>query len=1703
VLSHKLFALLAAVALIVPSAVPAAAESPAAAVAPISALPAAPSADAPAGGMAGAMAGAGSAPMTGSMPAPMTAAERQAAAVRAMRARVAAGLSPLPPARTSTPSHTGFGPAVAPSLVPDYFGTTANYANSPLPVSVSVVGDGTGAAATAVVTAGSVTRFTVTAGGTGYTFAAVTVIGGGGSGAAGTAVITGGVVRSITATAGGTGYGTVPGSRKFTDTLPGLGRAAANDLGQYIPIAVPDTTSFAGGGATPAADYYEIAVIQYTRQLSRDLPATTLRGYVQIETPANAAVSMHVPLAYPDGSPILNRAGAQVYAVDAPQYLGPLISATRNRPVRVTFTDYLPKGTGGDLFLPVDPTLMGAGMGPDGMSAYSSNRATLHLHGGVTPWISDGTQHQWTTPSGSSETYPKGVSVAYVPDQWYDAAGAVIASCAGLTACLVPGASTNPGDGSLSFYYTNQQSARLMFYHDHSYGITRLNVYAGEAAGYLISDPVENTLISGGAIGSTTVAPGTVPSSELPLVIEDKTFVPSAPQLAATDPTWDTLLWGAYGHLWFPHVYMPNQNPSDAMGANAVGRWDYGPWFWPPNSQITNGPVPNPLCATLRVQASCPPGENVANPGIASVSAVPESFMDTMTVNGTVYPTVTLAPKAYRLRILNASNDRTINLQLYYAKSNLPMWNADGTLNSANAGEVAMVPAVAGTPGTAGYSADITDGRAGGVPDARKAGPAMIQIGNEGGLLPAPAVLPNTPIGYNYNRRDIVVLNVTAKTLMLGPAERADVIVDLSKVPAGSTLILYNDAPAPVPAFDPRYDYYTGDPDQTSTGGAPTTQPGYGPNTRTVMQIRVAGAKGAGASLAALRTALPAAYAATQPAPIIPEPAYDKAFGTTSPADPYTRLADLAASFSNTSVTDIAVTNTGSGYTAPPVVTLSGGGGSGASARALLAGDGVAGLVITSAGTGFTSPPTVTLTGGGGTGATAAASISALVASFALTAHGAGYSTPPVVTVAGGGGSGATATAVLPPGPVTSLTLASGGGGYTAAPAVTITGDGSGATATAVLGSMGVWSVTRAAAGAGYTSTPRVVISGGHGTGAKAVAVLGSAGLRYITTASGGVCRSGRPTVTITGGGGTGARAVAVMGGFPRRVLRVTLTAAGRGYTSTPRVSFSGACSTLPAARAVLRPRAVASIRVTAHGTGYRSAPRVVITGGGGHGARGTAVRGAPVASVTLAFGGTGFNTAPAVSFSAPQRAGGILPAATAVVGNRPVASVAMTAPGAGYTSPPSVSFSGGGGTGAAADAVLAPFTVTGLRLLVNGYGYTSAPSVDISGGGGSGATATASFDPSAVWAVQVDSPGSGYISAPSVAIAPPAAGTTATAAASVTTAPVSVTLQPKGIQELFDPVYGRMNATMSVEIPNTNGVNQTTIPYGNIDPPTEIVDTADAAALSEGSQIDALPDGTQVWRFTHNGVDTHAIHFHMFNVQVINRIGWDGAIHAPDANELGWKDTVRMNPLEITIIAIKPIVPSLPWPLPNSIRPEDPSMPLDASGIQFTNVDPTGKPIAVHNALVNFGWEYVFHCHLLGHEENDMMRTIAVGIAPVPPSGVTVAAGLTGPVVSFTDNSPNETGFILQRSAYGSGVWTDAGTLDRAAPYLDPAGAVVDAGRTTGTTEQITDTGATPGTVYLYRVIAVDVIGDTVNAGFPSKRIDSAPSLNAAPFTP
>src|ERR1700760_1700928 len=67
----------------------------------------------------------------------------------------------------------------------------------------------------------------------------------------------------------------------------------------------------------------------------------------------------------------------------------------------------------------------------------------------------------------------------------------------------------------------------------------------------------------------------------------------------------------------------------------------------------------------------------------------------------------------------------------------------------------------------------------------------------------------------------------------------------------------------------------------------------------------------------------------------------------------------------------INVTAGGTGYTSAPVVTITGGGGAGATAEAFLTGSAVTSIEVTNAGSGFTSAPTISFSGGGGSGATA------------------------------------------------------------------------------------------------------------------------------------------------------------------------------------------------------------------------------------------------------------------------------------------------------------------------------------------------------------------------------------------------------------------------------------------------------------------------------------------------------------------------------------------------------------------------------------------------------------------------------------------------------------------------------------------------------------------------------------------------------------
>lgn len=263
------------------------------------------------------------------------------------------------------------------------------------------------------------------------------------------------------------------------------------------------------------------------------------------------------------------------------KHLGGIIVAQRGTPLQLTFVNNLPARG----IIPVDTTIPGANQ--------AQNRIAVHLHGGLIPWISDGGPFDWWAPNGTH-------ALSFLNN-----------------VTLNPGA---VGTNKAEYYYGNNQSARLLWYHDHALGTTRINAYAGVATAYIIRDAFEGQMRNYGLpdfIENSVVANTLV--QELPIIVQDKVFVGT--NINTLDPTWGQKgLPTSLGSLWYPHVYEKN-------------RW--------------------------RLLGA---GRNLPNP-----SVIAEMFGDTMLANGTVYPTVTVEARRYRFRILNACNARFLNLQLLVA----------------------------------------------------------------------------------------------------------------------------------------------------------------------------------------------------------------------------------------------------------------------------------------------------------------------------------------------------------------------------------------------------------------------------------------------------------------------------------------------------------------------------------------------------------------------------------------------------------------------------------------------------------------------------------------------------------------------------------------------------------------------------------------------------------------------------------------------------------------------------------------------------------------------------------------------------------------------------------------------------------------------------------------------------------------------------
>lgn len=190
---------------------------------------------------------------------------------------------------------------------------------------------------------------------------------------------------------------------------------------------------------------------------------------------------------------------------------GVTIEAQSGTPCRIRFVNNLPTKH----LLPIDPTI-------DGAFNYALNipnpavRTITHLHGGHTRPEHDG-----------------------FPEHWY-----------------VPGVSRD-------HVYDNNQPAATLWYHDHTMGITRLNVYAGLAGFYLIRDKTETAL---------NLPRGTF---EIPLLIQDRCF-------------------NADGSLFFPTTREYFDEYPGPYSTDPVNPTDVPP-VWNPeffgNAMVVNGKV--------------------------------------------------------------------------------------------------------------------------------------------------------------------------------------------------------------------------------------------------------------------------------------------------------------------------------------------------------------------------------------------------------------------------------------------------------------------------------------------------------------------------------------------------------------------------------------------------------------------------------------------------------------------------------------------------------------------------------------------------------------------------------------------------------------------------------------------------------------------------------------------------------------------------------------------------------------------------------------------------------------------------------------------------------------------------------------------------------------------------------------------------------
>ncbi|NOT85727.1 MAG: multicopper oxidase domain-containing protein, partial [Methylococcaceae bacterium] len=216
----------------------------------------------------------------------------------------------------------------------------------------------------------------------------------------------------------------------------------------------PDTKSI------PGTDSYNLDIKQInTHILPPGFPATPVYAYGDPARPDTFSYPAHT--------------------IKANSTAAGLNTLGLGKPVKVSFKD---TRTGVKHLLPVDSSIHGA------MAGEPEIRSIAHLHG--IQYInqnSDGYPEAWISPSGKN------------------------GGQFNVTSPTVP-VNLNPND------YGNNQEATLLWFHDHTLGITRLNVYAGLAGLYLLRDSNEQAMIDANNLPNGAY--------EIPLVLQDRMFHP-------------------------------------------------------------------------------------------------------------------------------------------------------------------------------------------------------------------------------------------------------------------------------------------------------------------------------------------------------------------------------------------------------------------------------------------------------------------------------------------------------------------------------------------------------------------------------------------------------------------------------------------------------------------------------------------------------------------------------------------------------------------------------------------------------------------------------------------------------------------------------------------------------------------------------------------------------------------------------------------------------------------------------------------------------------------------------------------------------------------------------------------------------------------------------------------------------------------------